>query len=88
MLPWEASPRGWESVLGWDTVTLDEIVWDPRDGVPLARFHHDQVEHGRLHIPRAVLPAAVEDFAAELGLTWLLDRTYGAKEAHPPEGKR
>lgn len=81
VLPWEASPRGWEPDLGWDTITLAEIVWDPRDGVPLRRYHHDAVEHGQLHIPRVVLPDAVENFASELGLTWLLDRTYGVKEA-------
>lgn len=70
-----------EEVNGVRVVALDRIVWDPRNGVPVARWHHDQVEQRRRVIPRAVVPVPVEAFAAELGLTWLIDRTYGAREA-------
>jgi hypothetical protein len=31
----------------------------------------------KLRIARAELPPAVEEFAAELGLVWWLDREYG-----------
>jgi hypothetical protein len=74
---WEASPRGWESEPGWDTMSLDQIVWDPRNGVPVGRWHHDQLEARRLVIPRALLPAPVEAFAAELELGRRLDHDYG-----------
>jgi hypothetical protein len=59
---------------------LDQIVWDARNGVPVGRWHHDQVENARARIPRSVMPAGVEEFAAELGLGWRLDRDYGVRE--------
>lgn len=70
-----------EEVNGVLVVSLDRILWDPRNGVPLGRWHHDQVEQCRRVIPRAVMPSGVEEFAAELGLGWLLDRTYGVRGA-------
>jgi hypothetical protein len=79
--PWEPSPRDWESEPGWDTLTLDQILWDPRDGIPLGRYHHNQIEHDHARIPRELLPPAVEDFAAEMGLGWRLDHDYGRAAA-------
>jgi hypothetical protein len=58
--------------------TLDELLWDERNGILLCRLHHDRLEQ-RLFVPaRSDLPARVEEFAAELGLGWSLDRTFGA----------
>jgi hypothetical protein len=40
--------------------------------------HHGRFKpDGPLPIPRRLLPAGLEKFAAELGLGWWLDRTYG-----------
>jgi hypothetical protein len=77
---WEAVPRGWESVPGWDTMSLDQVLWDPRNGVPAGRWHHERVEQARIRIPRALLPPAAEEFAAELGLAWRLDHDCGPRE--------
>jgi hypothetical protein len=33
-----------------------------------------------IRIPRDALPLAVEEFAAEHGLTWWLEREYGLRE--------
>lgn len=64
--------------------SLREIHDDPRSwvsvcGGPMGNAgHHGQLDYSRkLRIARADLPPAVEAFAAELGLSWHLDRTYG-----------
>lgn len=51
---------------------------DERNIVPVCRRHHDLYHGCRLRIPREALPAGVEDFAAELGLEWWLERQYGS----------
>lgn len=61
-------------------------LWDVRNGVGLCSLHHanheGHVPGGRL--PRTLLPSSAFDFAAELGLTWLLDREY-PDQADPVE---
>lgn len=57
--------------------SLAELLWDPRVGVPVRRWHHDQWENARLSVPRAVLPAEVETFAEEVGLQWWIERSFG-----------
>lgn len=43
--------------------------------------HHGMLDQSRtLRIPRSSIPREVEEFAAELGLTWYLDREYGLLE--------
>lgn len=55
-----------------------EHVWDPRVFVPGCRLHHAALDHARsLRVPRASLPRAVEEFAAEHGLGWWVAREYG-----------
>jgi hypothetical protein len=61
--------------------------WDPRAWVPVCGGptgiggHHGQLDHSRtLRIPRDALPVMVEEFAAEHGLTWWLEREYGPRE--------
>ena len=63
---------------------LARILWDERVIVPVCggamgnAGHHGALDTARtLRIARAELPAAVEEFAAELGLTWWLEREYG-----------
>lgn len=51
---------------------------DPRSWVWACVWHHTQLDQGRkLRIPRHRLPAELEAFALEAGLTWWLDREYG-----------
>lgn len=59
-------------------------VWDARSwvwgcgGPTGVGGHHGMLDSSRtLRIPRDRLPAGLEEFAAELGLSWWLDRTYG-----------
>lgn len=43
--------------------------------------HHGAFDVARtLRVPRAAIPAGVEELAAELGLLWYLDREYGSLE--------
>ncbi len=42
--------------------------------------HHGMLDHSRtLRVPREALPADVEEFAADHGLGWYLDREYGLR---------
>ncbi len=66
------------------TRTLRELCEDENGWVPCCggsmgcSGHHGMLDYSRtLRIPRDRLPAAVEQFAAELGLAWFLDREYG-----------
>lgn len=59
-------------------------LWDPRCWVPVCGGpmgnggHHGMLDHSRtLRIPREALPSSLEEFAAEHGLLWALDREYG-----------
>lgn len=69
--------------------SLTDLVNDPRSWVPMcggitgSGAHHGRVDYSRtLRIPRSMIPAATEEFAAEIGLLWYLDREYGeAKNA-------
>ena len=67
---------------------LARILWDERAWVPMCggltgcSGHHGALDTARtLRIRRDELPAAVEEFAAELGLTWWLEREYGPRAA-------
>jgi hypothetical protein len=62
----------------WQLLAADPRSWVPCCGGPQGNGgHHGQLDHSRtLRIPRDQLPEAVEQFAAELGLTWFIDRTY------------
>lgn len=53
---------------------------DPRNLVHICYRHHRRHHAGLEPIPRAVLPAGLEEFATELGLGWWLDKHY-PKEA-------
>ena len=66
---------------GLEHLVDDPRTWVPGCGGPMGNAGH----HGRLdsrgcnplRIPRALLPASVEEFAVENGLTWWLAREYG-----------
>lgn len=42
-------------------------------------FHHGQVEQRILKFDRSELDECVEEFAAEFGMIWSLDRDYGPR---------
>ena len=59
-------------------VTTTELLIDPRNGVLMGRWHHDQLEARMLRPTFDDLPAAAVAFAVELGLLHRLERTYPA----------
>lgn len=61
----------------YEAVTIGALLNDGRDGVPACRRHHDLVERALVRIRRAELPRQVEEFAAEIGLGWYLEREFG-----------
>lgn len=54
---------------------------DIRNRVPVCRDDHESHENRSQPIPRELLPDSVFEFAAELGLTWYLERHYPAAAA-------
>lgn len=53
-------------------------LWDCSNGIGLCRYHHAR-HHARVEpVPLTLIPAAAVEFAAELGLDWLLAREYVA----------
>jgi hypothetical protein len=59
--------------------TLRELQDDPRCWVPACWAHHSALDIARtLRIAREQLPAAVEAFAVQYGVVWILEREYGA----------
>ena len=69
---------------GIECLSLQHLVWDPRclvlmcGGPTGVGGHHGALDYSRtLRIPRVVLPPEVEEYAAEFGFGWSLDRDYG-----------
>lgn len=56
-------------------------VWDARNGVCVCELHHQRHENYTQRIPRALLPAAVAEFALDVDLLWLLDTEYPTETA-------
>lgn len=56
-----------------------DVEWDPRLGKIGCRFHHQRLDGRALHLPRAWLPPAVEEWADEYGMTWSLARDFGLR---------
>jgi hypothetical protein len=63
-------------------VLWDERIWVLGCGGPTGiGGHHGMLDQSRkLRIAREVLPPELEEFAAEYGLEWWLDREYGPRE--------
>lgn len=60
--------------------TLKALQDDPRCWVPACWTHHQALDFSRtIRIAREQLPAAVEDFAAQYGVVWILEREYGER---------
>lgn len=54
----------------------DTVLADPRNGLPTCRLDHAR-HHARFApIPRGLLSPCHFEFAAEHGLTWLLEKCY------------
>jgi hypothetical protein len=52
---------------------LDDLLMDPRNGILVRRYHHDQLERRLRAIPLDKMPADALEFADELGLRWWLE---------------
>lgn len=72
--PWSPTPRAGRGRLLPAARDLDTLLMDPRNGILVRRYHHDQVESRMRVIPAASLPAETVAFAEELGLGWYLDK--------------
>lgn len=74
-------PKGWLWNRRWDFDDIQAVMWDPRNGVPLAhRVHerHTGATKSESKIPRYALPAEAFEFAEEHGITWKLEQeTHG-----------
>lgn len=51
-------------------------LWDVRNGLGVCRYHHARHTHFVQRIPRALLPPAALEFAAEANLSARLDHDY------------
>jgi 5-methylcytosine-specific restriction endonuclease McrA len=58
---------------GYDLLRL---LWDPRNGVAVCERCHDAHTTARRRIPRWAIPASAFAFAAEYGLSYVLEREY------------
>lgn len=67
---------------GWRTIADDPRCWVWACGGAMGPSgHHGMLDYTReIRIPRSALPAGVELFALEHGLTWWLTREYGPSE--------
>lgn len=55
---------------------LEHLLWDTRNGLCLDAYHHGQHEVYAQRVPRHLIPERAWEFAAEVDLTWLLERDY------------
>jgi hypothetical protein len=64
---------------GHGALRRDERTWVLGCGGPMGNAgHHGMFDTPRMiRLPRAAIPPALEALAAELGLSWWLDREYG-----------
>lgn len=69
-----------EQVIRREVSRAKAIVWHPATWRPACRRHHSMLDHSKkLRIPREAIPAETEAWAAEHGLTYWLDKTYGER---------
>lgn len=57
-------------------VTLDALLADARNGVPVCRRHHDLLEGRRVRLPRRTLDGDFPAFLATLGLGWWEEKQW------------
>lgn len=86
-LTWNETPEGlgiWRAIGPYEvdvdtpaTLTLDDLLMDPRNGVAVRRHHHDAIENRVIFPSVRALPKAARDFARELDLWHELERIYG-----------
>jgi hypothetical protein len=67
--------------LGLDDRQLASLITDPRNGVAVCRRHHDRHTLARRRLPLSLIGRKHRQFAAELGLERLIDKTYRQGEA-------
>lgn len=66
----------WPVIDGSERRTLAQLLADPRNLVPVGRWHHAQIENRRVNPTWDDLPLQAVEFADELGLAHLLERRY------------
>lgn len=60
--------------LSWDE--LQDLLWDPRNGLPVCRRDHDRHENAFARIPRHCIPGVAWDFADAIEMGHRLDANY------------
>jgi hypothetical protein len=65
---------------GYGPEHLARLLWDTRNGLAVCGRHHARHTLARRRIPLAVLGPGHAEFACQLGLDYLIDRTYRRRE--------
>ena len=65
---------------GLDAAALLALLWDVRNGIPVCEREHADHSTAKKRIPRSALPLVALQFAAELDLTWMIERDYPAQD--------
>lgn len=60
---------------------LHAFLWDTRNKIDVCTHRHEQVTNAYRPISAELLPDDVWAFAADVGLTWWVERMYGAAVA-------
>jgi hypothetical protein len=55
---------------------LHAHLWDTRNGLALCVYHHDRHERWMQRVPYELVPYDAFEFAAELGLDWMIPDDY------------
>ena len=61
--------------------SLHAFLWDVRNKVDVCTFRHEQITTNAKPLPADLLPDAVWAFAADVGLTWWVERFYPSERA-------
>lgn len=70
--------RALEAVDPSVAVSLDALLADARNGVPVCRRHHDRIESRRERLPRSLAPEDFDVFLATIGMGWWAEREWPA----------
>jgi hypothetical protein len=69
-------PKGWLWARRWDFEDIQKVMWDPRNGVPVAHRAHEKhtgAARAESLIPRSALLPENFAFAKEHGLEWKIE---------------
>jgi hypothetical protein len=56
-------------------------LWDIRNGMGLCAYHHARHENWTQRVPFELVPYDAFEFAAEVGLDWIIEREYPERQS-------